>query len=282
MIHKPGKPAHETSSYQPISSQSLFIYLFQSNIKKLLPHSIYSTIRSYMENRVFFVNRGEARSDFFECIAGVSQGSVLGPVLYNIFTYDLPQSADVTIATYADDAAFLSSSVDPIRATVKLQKQLNDTHAWLNKWRIKASAPKSFHITFSLRQGDCPPVKLDNIILPQTNSVIGFLLGRRLTWKDHIKAERDETNHRFRNLLWLLGRQSTLSTNNKLLVYTTILKPIWIYGIQIWSTASKSKIMCLQRVQNNSTTTTTFCVSLLAPLGLLETLKSTIVLEFQL
>jgi hypothetical protein len=37
---------------------------------------------------------------------------------------------------------------------------------------------------------------------------------------------------------WLLGRKSQLSTTNKLLLYKTILKPIWTYGIQLWGTAS--------------------------------------------
>jgi hypothetical protein len=31
-----------------------------------------------------------------------------------------------------------------------------------------------------------------------------------------------------------------LSTSNKLLIYKTILKPIWIYGIQLWGPASIS------------------------------------------
>jgi hypothetical protein len=39
-------------------------------------------------------------------------------------------------------------------------------------------------------------------------------------------------------MYWLLGRQSQLSTTNKLLLYKTILKPIWTYGIQLWGTAS--------------------------------------------
>jgi hypothetical protein len=41
---------------------------------------------------------------------------------------------------------------------------------------------------------------------------------------------------------WLLGRQSNLSTTNKLLLYKTILKPIWTYSIQLWGTASTSNI----------------------------------------
>jgi hypothetical protein len=50
-------------------------------------------------------------------------------------------------------------------------------------------------------------------------------------------------------MYWLLGRKSKLSTNNKLLIYKTILKPIWTYWIQLWSTASTSNIEILERFQ---------------------------------
>jgi hypothetical protein len=48
---------------------------------------------------------------------------------------------------------------------------------------------------------------------------------------------------------WLLGRQSQLFTTNKLLLYKTILKPIWTYGIQLWGTASTSNIEIAERLQ---------------------------------
>jgi hypothetical protein len=35
-------------------------------------------------------------------------------------------------------------------------------------------------------------------------------------------------------MYWLFGRKSKLSTNNKLLIYKVIFKPIWTYGIQLW------------------------------------------------
>jgi hypothetical protein len=41
-----------------------------------------------------------------------------------------------------------------------------------------------------------------------------------------------------------------LSLENKLLIYKTILKPIWTYGIPLWGTARNSNIEILQRFQN--------------------------------
>ena len=41
-----------------------------------------------------------------------------------------------------------------------------------------------------------------------------------------------------------------MTTENKLLLYQTFLKPIWTYGIKLWGTASNSNIEILQRFQN--------------------------------
>jgi hypothetical protein len=47
-------------------------------------------------------------------------------------------------------------------------------------------------------------------------------------------------------MYWLLGRKSKLSISNKLLAYKVVLKPIWIYGIQLWGSASISNIGLLE------------------------------------
>jgi hypothetical protein len=53
-------------------------------------------------------------------------------------------------------------------------------------------------------------------------------------------------------MYWLLGRKSNLSTSNKLLIYKTILKSNWTYGIQLWGTASTSNIEILELFQSKS------------------------------
>jgi hypothetical protein len=46
--------------------------------------------------------------------------------------------------------------------------------------------------------------------------------------------------------------QSLLSLSNKILLYRTILKPLWIYGIQLWGTASTSNVKILERFKSKA------------------------------
>jgi hypothetical protein len=52
-------------------------------------------------------------------------------------------------------------------------------------------------------------------------------------------------------MYWLLGKKSKLSLENKILIYKTVLIPIWTYGIEVWGCASKSSINIIQRSQSN-------------------------------
>jgi hypothetical protein len=66
----------------------------------------------------------------------------------------------------------------------------------------------------------------------------------------HIFAKRKQLGLSLTKMYWLLGRKSKLSTNNKLLTYKAILKPIWTYGIQLWGTTSNPNIEILERFQS--------------------------------
>jgi hypothetical protein len=55
---------------------------------------------------------------------------------------------------------------------------------------------------------------------------------------------------KIKDLYWLIGKTSHLSIDNKLLMYKTVIKPIWTYGILLWGCLSKSNIDLMQRTQS--------------------------------
>lgn len=223
-------------------------------LRQLLPLNYFLLLKSYLSNRHFIVKVGDEFSNLSPIHAGVPQGSVLGPLLYLLFTNDLPTSPYTTTATFADDTAILASDPNPVTASLKLQNNLNSIENWLSLWRLKANETKSYHVTFSNRKATCPPVYLYNEPLPQTTEVkyLGFHLDRRLTWKKHIFNKRKHLGILLTKLHWLLGRRSKLTLNNKLLIYKIIIKPVWTYGIQLWGSASNTNIAIFERFQSKA------------------------------
>ncbi|KAH8281226.1 hypothetical protein KR044_013471, partial [Drosophila immigrans] len=98
----------------------------------LLPAPYYGLLRSYIEEREFKVNERDTYSNNYTMRAGVPQGSVLGPLLYSLYTADIPSpnchhmvaSSKALIATYADDIAVIHNSSCSSEAAIGLQGYL--------------------------------------------------------------------------------------------------------------------------------------------------------------
>jgi len=82
--------------------------------------------------------------------AGVPQGSVLGPLLYLLYTADFPVADYITAVTFADDIAILASSENYEVAVCKLQQSLNKVSARAKKWKIRLDNVESNRIDFAL------------------------------------------------------------------------------------------------------------------------------------
>jgi hypothetical protein len=223
-------------------------------LKKLLPDHIFLILKSYISDRYFQVKIDDTLSQYCPVQSGVPQGSVLGPLLYLLYTADIPTTADTLIATFADDTAILSSDARPPRASAKLQQHLNALQTWLDQWRVKVNNTKSTQITFTTTHTDCPQTTLYNTPIPirQEVTYLGLRLDRRLTWQAHIKAKRQQLNLRVKRYFWLLGPHSQLSVANKLLLYKTILRPVWTYGIELWGCSKPSNTKILQAFQSKT------------------------------
>ncbi|VVC28850.1 Reverse transcriptase domain [Cinara cedri] len=182
-------------------------------LRKQLPHTWCALLKSYLTERHFRV-RYEGTITNWKCIsAGVPQSSVLGPFFYLLYTADIPTNDNTMIVMFADDTAILSTRKDQQAATEILQTTINTVYNWTKRWKIKINGDKSVRVNYTL------------------------LAKLQIKQKMH-------------KLYWLIGRHSELDLSSERLLYASIVKPIWIYGIQLWGCASKSNIGIIQRCQS--------------------------------
>lgn len=86
------------------------------------PLHIVRLVQSYLENRSFQVRIGSSMSSRFDIKAGVPQGAVWAPVLFNIYIHELPCPKDVTIAQFAEDTAVIAQSKRTSTVVNRLQR----------------------------------------------------------------------------------------------------------------------------------------------------------------
>lgn len=221
-------------------------------MKKNLPRQLSDILESYISDRYFRIKYEQAYSVLQKINAGVPQGSVLGPLLYLLYTSDIPEPENNTLATYADDTAILAVGNSHEEAAEKLQNTVNKINTWTKNWRIQLNETKSIHINFTNKTNQHIPININGNPIPYSNTAkyLGITLDAKLRWKAHIKKKREELGIKYRKMYWLIGRNSKMSLNNKLMLYKQILKPTWSYGIQLWGCAKKSHIQVIQRFQN--------------------------------
>ncbi len=103
-------------------------------------------LRSYLENRQYCVQIGRSFSDKKTLNRGVPQGSVLGPVLFCIYTIELSyilKKHKMEFKLFADDTQFYMA-VDNIDNTEgKIKLIMDDVEKWMESKRLKLNQDKT-------------------------------------------------------------------------------------------------------------------------------------------
>ena len=108
-------------------------------------------LESFIRGSAQSVFVGGIRSQWRAITTGVPQGSVLGPLLYVLFTADVLQiigEAGVGVQQYADDTQAYQHCKprDAVRAFTQLQTTLTIVQAWMSSNRLKLNPSKTQYI----------------------------------------------------------------------------------------------------------------------------------------
>ena len=195
-------------------------------------------IMELVRNRSFTLTTGDSKQSRLRRLKnGVPQGSVLVPLLFNIYTYDLPSMISRKFA-YADDLALLNSSGNWKDLEGTLSQDMSTLSPHLQAWRLKLSHTKTVTAAFHLNNREAKrelKVYNNGRLLPfcPTPTYLEVKLDRLLTFCHHLVALRKKLSSRVTLLRRLVGSgwsagAKTLRIATLSLVYSAAdCAPVW-------------------------------------------------------
>ena len=150
-------------------------------------------IMELIQNRSFTLTTGDSKQNRLHCLKNsIPQGSVLVPLLFNIYTCDFPSMISRKFA-YVDDLALLHSSENWKGLKGTLSQDMSTLSAYLKTWRLKLSHTKTVTAAFHLNNQEAKrelKVYNNGRLLPfcPTPTYLGEKLDRSLMFHHHLVA----------------------------------------------------------------------------------------------
>ena len=183
--------------------------------------------KSYLSNHNQYVSINGYESGLAAINSGVSQGSVLGPLLFLLYMNDLDQAIKICkVHHFADDTNLLCLSNSIKKLNKLINSDLKHLHNWLNTNKISLNVKKTEMIIFKSKQkkleGDLK-IKLCGKRLYPTESVkyVGVRIGANLTWQHHVNDLSIKLN-RANALLFKMRKYVSLAILDSYLSYCCI------------------------------------------------------------
>ena len=204
-------------------------------IAKLRSVGIHEKIATWLQNfikdRSFQVRKNSSYSEVFPVPNGVPQGGCLSPLLFNIFTSEIPQlisACGVNCRMFADDVKIFSE-INCYSDKVNLQKAIDTLVTWSKTWGLPLSHPKTKilylganNLKYNYTIESSPITAVEDCIRD-----LGFHFDSKLSLQTHAKIVAAKAKFRTFNLFRTI---KTRDQDTWVRIYTTYIRPIAEFG----------------------------------------------------
>jgi hypothetical protein len=217
---------------------------------------------SYLTERYQHVMVGQSKSSQSLLTCGVPQGSVLGPVLFSLYTCQLGrliESHCLRRQLFADDTglydSFKANQTDAQTAVSRVEQCCQDVKKWMSSNMLKLNDDKTEVIvcgsTLQLGKVELQSVQIGSSVVTPTHCVrdLGLFLDKTLSLHDHVSATVRACYFHLRNLSKLRPLLTKQAANS--IAVSLVLSRLDYCNSCLWGLPEK-EIHRLQLVQNTA------------------------------
>ena len=209
-------------------------------------------LMSYLCDRKQRVKISDSVSEWVTINRGVPQGSVLGPLLFNIFLNDLFYTdISACIANYADDNHLCDSHTSLEALKLNLSVDTEKALHWYDNNRLNAN-PDKFQCVVMNRNGALPvSISVQDKTINSTGemNVLGVVLDAKLNFKPYVSLICKRASRQI-NALRRLSK--FLTTDGRLKVYKSFISANFSYCPVTWLFCGKVNSAKLEKLQERA------------------------------
>ena len=206
---------------------------------------------SYLSGRQQYVDIDNNLSNKSEITLSVTQGSILGPLLYLIYVNDIENSCVGNILSFADDTTLFMSDSNIETLYANANKQVIALYDWFCANRLALNASKTKYIVvrpkymkndlngFSIKIRNSSLERIGNDCHENSTKFFGIYVDENLTWKKHVTF----VNKKIANALFSIKQvKHILPFESLRTLYYSLIQSHLSYGIIVWGNADKSVV----------------------------------------